>query len=501
MAFISREFLNDMSNFSILLNQESPPSSLKRKLWSNLFTEKMNNPLGISLMAIAALLFSVIVVFKGLLAGIVIASTIISVPMLISSMFNLRFGTYLIIFLSFFVLHIKRIDPNIPLGLAMDILVATMSFGLLVNQIYKRDWNIFKNPISKIILIWIVYNLFQAANPWADSKQAWLYTVRGMAGFMMMYFIVLYAIKDVKSIRNIIVLWIALGVIGAVYGIIQEFFGFLPFEWKWLNSDPETFKLIYIWGRFRIFSFFIGPSVFGLVMTFTSLLCVVFLSGPYKKTTKIIFLLVIALMILGMLYSGTRAAYAVLPAGLFFYALLSFNKKILLGMAVLTFLGVMLIFAPINNVVVKRFQSAFKPTQDASYIVRVENQKMIQPYIQSHPVGGGLGSTGVWGRRFSPNSELAKFPPDSTYIRIAVELGWIGLIIYLSLHFIVFYKGIKNFKRLKNPVLKNYTAAMLTVMFAIMVANFPQEATSQLPIMLLFFIPIAIINKVIDLDN
>jgi hypothetical protein len=50
-------------------------------------------------------------------------------------------------------------------------------------------------------------------------------------------------------------------------------------------------------------------------------------------------------------------------------------------------------------------------------------------------------------------------------------------------------------------VLKNYTAAMLTVMFAIMVANFPQEATSQLPIMLIFFIPIAIINKVIDLDN
>jgi len=488
-----------MKEFPVIL-KNTGNSTLKEKLFQSLFIEKMNNPLGLSIFVTVAIFISFVVVYKGLAVGIVIAAGLVGVPMLIGAMFNLQFGSGLIIVLSFFVLHIKRISPNIPLGLLMDVLVATMSFGLLISQIYKRDWSIFKNPISKIILIWILYNLIQAINPWAESRQAWAYTVRGMAGFMMMYFIILYSLKDIKAIYRLIIIWIGLSVFGALYGLYQEYVGFLPFEWNWLNSDPETFKLIYIWGRFRIFSFFIGPAVFGLMMTFSSVICIVLLFGPYKKYIKIFLAAALPLMIMGMLFSGTRAAYAVLPAALFFYALLSMNKKILIMMGILAVVGVLLIFAPINNVVIKRFQSAFKPTQDASYVVRVENQKRIQPYIQTHPIGGGLGSTGVWGRRFSPNSELAKFPPDSTYVRIAVELGWVGLIIYLSLLFIVFYKGIKNYKRLKNPLLKNLTAAMLTVMFAITVANFPQEATSQLPIMLLFFVPIAIINKVIDLD-
>ena len=44
----------------------------------------------------------------------------------------------------------------------------------------------------------------------------------------------------------------------------------------------------------------------------------------------------------------------------------------------------------------------------------------------SFPIGGGLGSTGVWGQRFTPGSFLAMFAPDSGLIRVAVELGWVG---------------------------------------------------------------------------
>ncbi|MCP6423416.1 hypothetical protein NL463_29335, partial [Klebsiella pneumoniae] len=64
------------------------------------------------------------------------------------------------------------------------------------------------------------------------------------------------------------------------------------------------------------------------------------------------------------------------------------------------------------------------------------NQKRIQPYILSHPIGGGLGATGVWGVRFAPYSFLANFPPDSGYVRVAVELGWIGLGIFCTLMFV-----------------------------------------------------------------
>jgi len=490
-----------MNDFLVELNKEDQFVSFKKRVWNSLISDKMGTLPGVILLLFAAAVISTIIALNGFLMGIVLAALVIGFPTVIVSLFNLRIGTYLIILLAFFVLHIKKINPDIPLGLVIDLLVATLTFGLFINQFYKKDWSLYNNPISKIVLVWILYNVMQFVNPWADSREAWLYTVRGMAGFMLMYFIIFYTLKDIKSIKALIYIWVGISVLGGVYGFYQELFGFLPFEWEWLNNDPETYKLIFIWGRFRIFSFFAGPTVFGLMMTFTSIICFVFLFGPYKKITKLFLIVAIFLMLFSSLYSGTRAAYAVLPIGLLFYALLSINKKILIAMGFLFVIGVGLVFVPTSNVNLKRFQSAFKPSQDASYLVRMDNQKKIQPYIQTHPIGGGLGSTGVWGRRFSPNSELAKFPPDSTYMRVAVELGWVGLLIYLMLYFIVFYVGIKNYKRLKNPLLKNYLAAMLTVMFAILIANFPQEATGQLPIMLLFYIPIAIINRIMDFDN
>ena len=51
--------------------------------------------------------------------------------------------------------------------------------------------------------------------------------------------------------------------------------------------------------------------------------------------------------------------------------------------------------------------------------VRLENQRIIQPYIHSHPIGGGLGSTGIWGERFTPDSMLSSFAHDSGFVRIA----------------------------------------------------------------------------------
>jgi len=403
--------------------------------------------------------------------------------------------------LSFFLIEIKRLAENIPLGLIMDAIICFLVFGIILKQMYKRDWEFLKNPISKIIFLWIIYNLFQIVNPTTQARMAWFYTIRSMAGVMVMYFITLYAIDSVKMIKQLIKLWLQLSLLGALWGLKQEFIGFTSFEWNWINSDPLFKKLIFIWGRYRVFSFFTGPTVFGLIMSYSSLLCFSLLFGPFKLWKKFILVCLAGFFLLGMLFSGTRAAYAIIPAGVFFYTILTFNKKIIAAGIIAFFLGVILLFVPTNNKHIKRFQSAFKPTQDASYKVRSDNQKMIQPFIQNHPMGGGLGSTGVWGKRFAPNSELANFPPDSYYVRIAVELGWIGLVLFLILMFTIFYMGIKDYNRIKNKELKTYAGAMLTVIFSLTIANFPQEATGQYPTSLIFFIAVAIVNRARYLDN
>jgi len=181
--------------------------------------------------------------------------------------------------------------------------------------------------------------------------------------------------------------------------------------------------------------------------------------------------------------------------------ILRINRQVLIFSGIAALFFVFLIFVPTSNSNIVRFQTAFKPNDDISFQARKNNQKRIQPYILTHPIGGGLGATGAWGQRFAPQSYLANFPPDSGYVRIAVELGWVGLFLFCRLMFFILREGINNYFLIKNPELKTYCLAMLLVVFAYNVGNYPQEALVQFPSNIYFYLAAAIINITRILDE
>lgn len=463
--------------------------------------EKLNNFIGIIALILCSAAAAVIVTKMGFSIGVALVILIIGIPVFFAIIFNLKFGITVIIVFSFFLMFIMRITDAIPLGTIVDLIIALMIFGLLIKQINERDWSFAKNPISKVMAVWLLYNIFQVANPTAESRLAWVYVVRSVIGVLILYFIMMYSIKDIKFITFLIKLWIILAFIGALWGYYQEYIGFLPFEDKWLREDDLRFRLLFIAGRFRKFSIFSDPVVFGYLMAYTSIMLIILIAeGPFSKGKKIIMGLLAAFMLNSMLFSGTRSAYVLIFAGLIFYAVLKLNKKILITAGVLLILGAGLVFMPTSNPNLKRFQSAFRPSEDLSYLVRQQRQALIRPYILSHPFGGGLGSVGVWGRRFNPGSFLAKFAPDSTYVRLAVETGWVGLLLYLILFYTVFHVGVKDYMKMKDPLLKAYGSAMLVALYIIAFGSYPQQAT-QMPNGLFVYIAIAIVNRAKYFDS
>ena len=357
------------------------------------------------------------------------------------------------------------------------------------------------SPISIVILIWIIYNFILVVNPVAQSKMAWLYTIRTMATVMLTYFIFIYNIKDINFIRLIIKLWLGLSIFAGLFGFKQQFIGFFGYEEAYLYSDPIIMDLLFINGVWRKFSIFSDPTVFSYNMILSSLLCIGMMFGPISNLKKVFLGSLVLFFLTNMLFSGTRSAYVLLPASMLMLTILVFNKKILLFTTGAAIFMSVIIFMPTSNPVLYRFQSAFKPSNDASFNVRARNQKMIQPYIWSHPIGGGLGSTGVWGAKFSPGSFLASFPPDSGYVRVAVEMGWIGLFIFCSLLFIILQKGISNFFKMEDPELKSYCLAMVLIVYAVTIGNYPQEAITQYPINVYFFLVAALIDATYTLDK
>ncbi len=427
---------------------------------------------------------------------------VVAVPLIYFVINNPKVGIVTLLIAAYVILWIMRMNLTaFPLGTIMDGILALLVIGFFIHQKRKPDWSFIKSPVSIIILVWISYNIFQVINPAASSRLAWLYTVRATALVMLSYFVFIYHIKTKEFIRLIIILWLGLGFFAALYAFKQEYIGFFPFEIEYIYSSPTLTDLLFIWGQWRKFSIFSDPVAFSYNMVACSLICTGLLFGKISVSTRILLICLIPVFLVAMVFSGTRGAYVLFPAAMVLLAIMHFNKKVLL----ITMMGAMFFFVliriPTSNVTLYRFQTAFKPTDDASFNVRAENQKRIQPYIQSHPIGGGLGSTGVWGVRFAPDSFLAKFPPDSGYVRVAVELGWIGLLIFCAFMFIVLYTGINNYYLIKDPELKSYCLAMLLVVFALNIGNYPQEALVQYPTNIFFYLTIALIGVCYRIDQ
>lgn len=459
------------------------------------------------LLIVSALVVAYGTVKFGILFGVLILVLFVGLPILIYSMLNLRFGSVVLIIIGFFLSKINREVGQVPLGIVLDVFLMVMLIGLALKKSKTEKIKQGKNYIGYSIWIWIIYNMFQVFNPNA-SQEGWLYVVRSMAVLMLFYFVFCETIETKKVMKGLIHLWIGLAVLAGLYGLFQEFHGLLPSEKEWVMSDEARFKLFYNWGRYRVFSFLNDPTAFGVLMSFTGLMCITLLMGPFSLPYKAVMAAAGGIMLLSMLYTGTRTAYVMFPAGFLFYSLLTFQKKTIAFTAFVGLIGVAIIFSDIQSLGpimgrngLKRLRSAFKPSEDPSFQVREQSQAMIKPFIQSHPFGAGLATVSVFGRRFNPGSPLGDFAPDSGYVRVAVELGWIGLIIYCALFCTTLFTGINSYYFVKDPELQAYMASLLAVVYCIAVGNYPQQIIIQPPNSILLYAIMAMVFKIKYLDG
>jgi O-antigen ligase len=342
----------------------------------------------------------------------------------------------------------------------------------------------------------------QVLNPEAQSRLAWMYTVRSVAIQQVVFFIGAYAFQHNRAgIMNMLKLIIGMCFVAALYGLKQQFFGFNEQETIWMMADQERYQLYHQWNLVRIPSFCYDPTTFGILMVCFAVFCGALVVGATSRQHKILLAVMGLTALWASAYTGTRTAYGLIPVGAVFFAGLILSKRVLLVGGVLAVLGAGFILKSTSSGVIYRIQSAFKPAQDDSMNLRLSNQKKIQPYIQSHPFGGGLGSCGVWGKRFNPDSELAKFPHDSSFVRMGVELGWIGLILYTLFHYVVLRTGLYYFIRCRDPFIKSLYAAITTWLFMLAVACYFQEAILQLPMNVIYNVLLAMLVTLKQFDT
>ncbi len=474
--------------------------SLKYWIRTQFLIHQLDTPLGYIFLSFVALMMAYVIAAMGLQTGMILLIVMIGLPIISACLFNPIFGISISLVVAILIGFLVKF-VNAPFGIALDGLLFFMFFGVLVRMEKERDMSFARSPLSIVILIWVFYNLIQVINPAAGSQLAWVYTVRSMAGLVLLYFVACMAFDSLKKIKFIIKFIIFLAFISALYGLKQEFFGLSDQEMLWLTSDEDRYILFVQWSRVRIFSFFSDPTNFGIFMAYMSTFCIVLMTGPISWAKRIMLGIAAGSMILAMAYAGSRTPFVLVPFGLLVYTLMTLKKEVLLTMGFVFLVGTAFVLKSTRSAVIYRLQSAFIPSRsDDTMQVRYRNQKLIRPYIYSHPFGAGLGSTGVWGKRFTPNSFLAKFPHDSAFVRIAVELGWFGLIIFGAFLFIIIRIGTYYYLRVRDPMIKTLYLALTVVVFQLTLASYPQEAIPILPTSIVFYTLLGVIVRLKDFD-
>ena len=366
----------------------------------------------------------------------------------------------------------------------------------------EKKSDFLSNPFFVLYSFWILYTLIQVFNPNSTSIDGWLRGFRFLISAILTYVIYDHVFTDRRFLILFTKVWVSVAFLAASYGLFQEFFGLPFFDLRWVTKTEIRFGLNWIDGRWRKWSFMADSSIFGIFMAASSVFCLIMSQGKYKFAKKMVLVFMSVLMLIAMVFSGTRTAYIVVPVGLSIYSLISIDSlktRILIIISVFSLLFVL--YAPIYNPMFHRIRTAFNPTEDASYNVREVNRAYIQPYIYSHPMGGGINTVGASGKEFSPSHELAGFPPDSLFLSIALEYGWIGLILFELITLVVIVQGIINYFKAHDPTIKALYAAYISFYFALIVAGFAQDALFSFPVNYIFMAINVLMYKMILLQD
>lgn len=396
---------------------------------------------------------------------------------------------YLLFISHFIILILARFIDNIPIGLI------TLAFNIFIIillgfiSLYRgTSWKAGYNKMLIIYSIWAIYCIIQLGNP-NTVQEAWNIAITHYFVYPVICAILVpLTIRKTKNIEWLFILWGIFVFIMAAKGYWQKSHGF---------NEREEFFLFELGGAtthilssgIRYFSFFTDATNFGIHMAMAVTGFSIAAYNAKSIALKLFYFFVVIAAIYGIAISGTRAAVAVPIAGALLFTIISKNKKAFFtGVFAIAIIFAFFRFTTLGNSVqeIRRMRSAFTPTTDASFQVRVYNREKIREYMVTKPFGYGLGLGGSKAEKFRPK-EMIPLPPDSWFVTIWIETGIIGLILYIILHAILFFECAKTLMyKVKSIHLRNQLVAWLCVNAGFFVASYASDIM-QYPNMIIIY--------------
>ncbi len=477
--------------------------SFRQSLKYHFIEKKMNTFLGYFFLAVFAMAVTYGIALIDYKIGLLVIALCLGIIIFLLIMRWPYFGFYFTIVFASINVTVDRITMvSVPSGNLVEIFTYLVLLSILLKYDLKKNINVrfYANPITVCIYFMFAYYIVEFFNPEMFSRVGWLSFFRRQFSYFVFYYMC-YCLLDTRKrivffIRFIIVLTSVL----ALYACKQQMFGYAGFELRWIGTG-NGYALLLQGGLLRKFSVFSDPATSGILFASISLLCIILLFRTNSKNERYWLGAAAMLNLMGYSFSGTRTATLMLIAGIVFYCVSAiFERRTLVFLIYSTLTFLILMVMPYQNAVTARIRSTFEGTKDRSAAIRDYDRKEVQPYIQAHPLGGGIFTSGGEGNKYNVGHYLELLQADSGYMKNVAEQGPIGLFFLLAFYFVAMRVGFRSFYRVNDPEIRTYYIGLLVMIFSLIVAQYSQMAISQYPVVLYFYATMIIFIKLADFD-
>lgn len=430
--------------------------------------------------------------------GFTIAGFFIALPIFIGFVIlvflNPRVGFISFLLYSFLMPGIGRHFIEVQVGLAVDALLLISWLAVIFYRGKKYRFRHLNSDMVWLPLVWLLLTVLQIGNPARPDILGWLQESRTISLYWAAVIPLTMLVFNKKSdIYVFLDLVIFLSFLGALYGMKQLYLGMDSAEQLYLQEHIKTHMLH---GKVRIFSYYLEAAQFGASQASIAILCFILVFGPHTKIRKFCYATAGIFIFYGMLLSGTRGALAgILGGGLVFLLLSKQVKIILLGGGVLLgFIG-LLTFTKIGhgNDQIRRMRSG-TDVKDASFQLRLINQKILSNALRSKPFGTGPGTSGAWGNKYNAHISTSKIAPDSLFVKIWVMYGITGFILWFGMMLYILGKSIGLIWNTRDPLLRNQLCALCGVCVSILVCSYGNEVMNNVPSLTIVYVSWALLS-------
>jgi hypothetical protein len=435
---------------------------------------------------------SIVLAYAIASGGFIAIAGLVCVPILCYFLYrifvNPAFGVIILLVLAFSLNSLGRY-VELPFGLLIDF---TLLLTLLASVFYlkKEDVRILNNGMVLFVSIWFLYNVLELINPEPHSFEAWFFAVRASSLYLLLTVIIVFLVfNKEKDMEYFFFIWCLGSLLGAIYAIKQVKIGLNAAEKIWLATKGAKTHIIF--GELRVFSFHSDAGQFGAIMGFTAVTATILSIRTESIKKRVFYIITAVLCFYGMIVSGTRGAVFIPLVGFIVYFVLSRNVRVLIfGSIILgsVFSVLKFTYAGEGNYQIRRLRSAVNPSNDISFQVRIKNQKKLADYLSTRPFGGGIGTVGHWGEKYSPGSFLGSMPPDSWYVLLWAETGIVGLLLYFAMLFYILIRSFFRIFRMEESFLKQKMMAIFSGVCGVVVASYGNPVLGQAPCSIYFFL-------------